>query len=102
MSEQPTYTRAQYLNHECTHREYYAQFVNDSIRAIVKEAIPEIFRSKDEHFNDISLRRWDMLVSFIPYPVAGKLKELGDYMTLAGGVCILKEAARQLVEAAKP
>jgi hypothetical protein len=29
------------------------------------------------------------------------MKECGDYLTLAGHICILKEAARQLVEANK-
>jgi len=57
-----------------------------------------IINSTDEHFNDIPLKRWDSL-SF--HESANKdhttgLKKAGDYMTLAGSVCIYKEAARQI------
>lgn len=95
------HTRKAYLNGECTHREYYAQFVDDSIiseilRRIGKDAI---LASTDKHFNDIPLERWDTLVHYaITHAASEALRDAGDCLTLAGGVCILKEAARQIKE----
>lgn len=91
------YTRQQYLNNECTHREYYAQLCND-VKGVVKAriGIPVLLASTDPHLNDIPLSRWDGIAmsSGIHYG----FKELGDVPTLAGKVCAAKEAARQLIE----
>jgi len=80
------------------HRRYYGQFVNQRtidyvVRAIGSDAL---LASTDPHFNDIPLDKWDRLVIFLP--LAASLRDAGDYMTLGGGVCIAKEAARQYVE----
>ena len=93
-------TRKAYLNKEAAHREYYAQFVNPSILGVVKrfigvERIKKALK-EDKHLNVIPLKKWDSLPVM---GVAAKLREAGDYLTAAGNVCILKEAARQLAEA---
>lgn len=95
-------TRAQYLNHEHTHREYYAQFVTPGILHRVKAVLGEkIRKSRDPHFNDISLNQWDELgLSFANIELRKKLKERGDFLTQAGMVCILKEAGKQIKEGA--
>lgn len=51
--------------------------------------------STDKHMNDIPLRKWDSLRI---YPRDGAMKECGDYLTLAGKVCIAKAAARMIKE----
>lgn len=94
------FTRQQYLNKECTHRQYYAQFVTQGIidrvlRGIGKE---KIINSTDEHLNDIPLQKWDCLLPTFPSSIANKMRECGDHPTLAGAVCICKEAARQIQE----
>jgi len=94
------FTRNDYLDKKCTHREYYAQFVTQWQRNQVSRYIglDRLASSDDEYFNDIPLDDWDRI------GVAGesvkKMKSLGDGYSLAGAVCINKEAARQLVEAA--
>lgn len=82
------------------HREYYAQFVTPTVHALVVHYIgePDILASVDEHMNDIQLIRWDELVPMLGNAVANSLKEMGDYLTLGTGVCILKEAAKQIKE----
>lgn len=92
------FTRQDYMNKLCTHEEYYAQFVNEGTKSLVLRCIgrERIVNSKDEHFNDIPLKLWDNLVP--KAPGSGKFKDAGDYYTLAGGVCMLKEAARQIKE----
>jgi hypothetical protein len=90
-------TRKQYLAGECTHREFYAQFVTDHVRnrVAVRFGRPRLEASTDPHMNDIPLAEWDTLG-----PVGSKAKwdELGDFPTMAGRTCIYKEAAKQLVE----
>ncbi len=97
-----TYSRQDYLNHVCTHEQYYAQFVTPQIKAIVQARIGlvSILASANPHFNDIQLARWDGLSEGMRHFLAVP-NEYGDgkrYYSLAGGVCILKEAARQLKE----
>jgi hypothetical protein len=80
------------------HRRYYGQFVNRRtidyvVRVIGSDAL---LASTDPHFNDIPLDKWDRIA--LSLPLAASLRDAGDYMTLAGGVCIAKEAARQYVE----
>jgi hypothetical protein len=84
------------------HRAYYGQFVDAGILRTVSNFIGRsaIINSRDEWFNDIPLRRWDAVLIPIPARIDDKMRELGDYPTLAGAVCIAKEAARQIKEAA--
>jgi hypothetical protein len=82
------YSRQDYLNNICSHREYYAQFVTEPIKAIVNHNLGnEIIASNDEHFNDIPLCKWDNLSSHV---------STGD--SLCAKVCILKECAKQIKE----
>ena len=91
-----TCTRRDYLENKCSHDEYYAQFVNEEVKSTLLQNIPkdEILQSKDEHFNDIPLKRWDALP--LSKGTADELRAKGDYPTLAGKVCIYKAAARQI------
>ena len=80
------------------HRQYYGQFVTPATISLVVAAIgaKRIRESTDPNMNDIPLSMWDSLVPGLPG--SGKFKEAGDYYTLAGGVCLAKEAARQWLE----
>lgn len=89
-------TREQYLDndHPSTHADYYGQYVDDNTKRILIErvGIERLLSSTDPHLNDIPLARWDRLPA-----LRWNLKSRGDYLTLAGKVCIYKEAARQLI-----
>ena len=99
------YSRQDYLQNKCSHRQYYAQFVDDSVRRMVEQyfTLETLRASTDEHLNDIPLRRWDSLAIMLVHysSIRELLREYGDFWSLAGGVCILKEAAHQLVEGKK-
>jgi hypothetical protein len=90
-------TRKQYLAGECTHREFYAQFVGQELknRVLTRFGKKRLQASTDPHLNDISLAEWDTLG---PAGWKAKWEEVGDFPSLAGFVCIHKEAAKQLVE----
>ena len=94
-----TFTRKQYMEGECTHDQYYDQFVTQDLKNTVLRSIPEkqIVMSRDESFNDIPLRSWDWLARLNPVEPK-KFKELGDFTTMAGQICALKAAARQIRE----
>ena len=89
-------TRQMLLNGECTHREYYSQFVTPSIIDAVKKyiGVDRINKSMNPHLNNIRLGEWDSLVSY----VHADFKFYGDSITLSGCVCVLKEAAKQIKE----
>lgn len=98
-----TFTRQQYLDKECTHRQYYAQFVTAGIIKSVsnrfgKNAIVKALET-NEHLNNIDLARWDSLAITHESSLRGKMKQVGDRYSLAGGVCVMKEAAKQIAEA---
>jgi hypothetical protein len=83
------------------HHEYYGQFAGAGIVSLVKSSIGEqlIKDSKDKHFNDIPLVRWDMLMPFIMTAgMCSRLREAGDTApnTLCNAVCIAKAAARKI------
>jgi len=97
MKTETLFTRADYLDHKCTHQQYYAQFVSEVTKNLVALHIglDRIKASKDPHFNDISLILWDQIAhGGIPRAIA--FKDVGDTSTLVGNACIAKEAARQL------
>ena len=92
------FTRKQYINKECAHRQYYGQFVDNRTKQRVLSGIglAALKKSTDPHFNDIPLNKWDNLVPHCPG--SSGFAKAGDYYTLGGGVCLLKEAARQILD----
>lgn len=94
------YTRKDYMNHVCDHRQYYAQFVTLAVRSVVTNAIglKVLQSSKDEHLNDIPLAKWDSIARVCETDMRRSLKESKDFYSLGSGVCIAKEAARQLLD----
>lgn len=82
------------------HRLYYSQYVTDVVKRVVLRNITlkALLESRDRSFNDIPLGRWDILVPEL-FSLRDALARNGDSLALGTGVCILKEAARELVEA---
>lgn len=105
------FTRKQYLDKQCTHREYWAQFVTEGMRQMVLRNITleRLQRSANEYFNDVTrLQDWDLMrdATFrmldlkqwreINYPEYTDPRSIG--WSLSDNTCILKEAARQLLD----
>ena len=103
-----TITREQYGKGECTHEEYFGQFVTEPIKTYVCRVIGEqrIMDSFDPHFNDIPLREWDRLSPQIATMIdRDKLREAEGWRdpktfpwSLSTAVCIAKQAARIIKE----
>jgi hypothetical protein len=88
------YTRKDYVDGVCTHEEYYQQFITPVITARVLTQIgaAKVKASTDPYFNDVPLHCWDR-VNLDHCGIAQKMEQAGDYLTLAGKVCIAKTAA---------
>ena len=100
------HTRKDYLAGKVTHSDYYAQFATDSHKYYVLREIgmSRLKAATSPNFNEIPLVEWDFISfssSTFSSDLIDKLKACGDYLTKSGRVCILKEAARQLVAAEK-
>lgn len=98
-------TRPEYLNSkdsEIFHK-YYAQFVNDEIKSAVEDqfGLDTLVKAyqEDENLNSIKLIKWDRLAYFAgKYVDQNLLEKAEEIFSLATVVCILKNAARQLIE----
>jgi hypothetical protein len=94
------WTRKQYMDGECSHRTYYAQFVTPNVLSTVRSwfGVERLLRTRDqEYFNTIPLIEWDRLVHAVPR--TQMMRDAGEGWSLGSAVCILKEAGRQLVDA---
>ena len=96
-------TRQEYMKDSSRlHRDYYAQFVTPGIIRMVERRFTaeRLVRCSDQaYFNTIPLHQWDMMVPVL-WSMADRqlLREAGEGWSLGTGVCILKEAARQVVQ----
>jgi len=92
------YSRQQYMNNEVSHADYYRQFVTPEIKTMVRDRIgvDRLLRSTDEHLNDIPLSNWDALAG--RHSGYRQTLNAGDDNSLATQVCVLKQAARMIIE----
>ena len=105
------FTRKDYLDKKCTHRQYWAQFVTRSMRELVRRRIglERLQSSSNEYFSDVTtLSAWDEMKNAtftmldqqkwreIQYPEYTDPGSIG--WSSSDNTCLLKEAARQLVE----
>lgn len=89
--------RQDYLDGRVTFAEFY--------RSVYREAglcmIGEVFLSRvrraleagDEHLNTIPLREWDGRAAAAKSAISTSLRKHGDFWSLAGGVCTVKQLA---------
>lgn len=104
MNNEIKYSRNDYMDVKCTHREYYSQFVDKNVKSLVLSMFN--VNQLVNHFNSeigkqgyIDLKQWDKLAG--GYDTKLKINMLikaVDYVSLAAAICILKEAAKQIVE----
>ena len=103
------FTRQQYMDNECTHEQYYRQFVTAAMKREVANTfgVDRILRAMDQdakkgNLNAIPLAEWDRVGLRFRAVLHAPMREAGDGISLAGLVCVMKQAARMLVEKSKP
>ncbi|MBK9496451.1 MAG: hypothetical protein IPO08_18490 [Xanthomonadales bacterium] len=94
----PPFSSAENSASHLHHRRYMAQFVTQEIIEYVGWAIgvDTIQASTDQHLNDIPLWRWDVISPRVNSMAAAMRRKAGECASLSFGVCIAKEAARQI------
>lgn len=88
-------TRKEYMNGECSHHDYYAQFCDDTTKNALLSRISKdrILNSTDEHLNDIPLKEWGALPLYSS--TASKIREAsGSGPALSDSVCVYKTQAK--------
>jgi len=91
--------RSHYLVGNASHADYYRQFVTPAIRQVFVRCFGReqlhIALLMDPYLNSIPLADWDDLTWQIKLPsLVSELCACGDSLSVATGVCILKEAAK--------
>lgn len=86
--------RARYMSHEISHQEFYlwlAAFIGVDAKwlPVTKQ---EICHSRDPHFNDINMAKWDSR----HYPVTNAAYRMGLSWSNSDTVCVLKSLAREI------
>lgn len=91
-----------YLNGAVSHDEYYSQYCTTRMQSIVVQSLGKsrivAALADDRHLNSIPLSEWDRLGRAINSAELSKaFKEAGDFVTLAGLVCVAKQCAGMAV-----
>lgn len=101
------FTLQQYHRSECTHDEYYSQFVNQNVLRLVasKIGVSRIEKSLHLRFNDIPLQEWYDLRPQLSASIDKRLFMFAEHRTvfifsLSDTACIAKAAAKLLKEGA--
>ena len=101
--ENTVYTRKQYLNDSSTEevkgtafRKYYGGILDSCNFVPAKDLVQSCRHSTYPHYNDIPLSRFD--IGWTANGVKKAMEDRGDYLTLAGAVCLCKEAIRRILE----
>jgi hypothetical protein len=95
-------SRADYMEGRCTFADFY-RAVNATARLTVRKEellgrVKVALTSGDEHLNTIPLVEWDSMARSCELQIREALRHHGDFYSLCGGVCCLKQAARDAVE----
>lgn len=82
------------------HDAYYEQFVTEEIIRLVRRRFStNTLKKAGDSFNGIDIRRWDALaVAIDTKDMRDRVKAVGGWWSLADRVCILKAAAKRVVE----
>lgn len=84
--------RQKYLAGELTHQEYYKLIIADAgIVAGDNELMKLVKASQDKNLNDIPLHIWDAKAYSNKGVLDIAFKKHGDFWSLGGGVCVIKE-----------
>lgn len=94
--------RADYMAGKVNHHAWYSSV---AAAAGLKYTNPDVVKTwaealakGDEHLNSLPLQYWDRFAAFAQPQITRALKLHGDFWSLAGGVCVVKAAARNAVE----
>lgn len=99
-------TRQDYMNDRVTFTEYYRSVAQTAgIRINDPNLIARVQRALakgDEHLNTIPLQDWDIMAQSAYWSLSAAFQKHADFYSLADGVCVMKQAARDAAQEASP
>ena len=94
-------TREKYLAGEVSHEEYYRIIAKEAGISfpVDHELVHRALKSTDkENLNDIPLHEWDGYASGARSAIDKAMRKHGDWYSMAGGVCVMKNAVKKTIE----
>lgn len=97
-------TRDEYMSSPTpeAHRQYYGEIAEEAgvkfhphFDQTFLDKVRSALTNGDEHLNSISLSVWENLGYFHHRKIDAAFRVRGDFWSMAGGVCVVKEAARR-------
>ena len=95
--------RKDYMDGKITHDDYYRALAKESkvsyadAEPAFLERVRKALADGDEHLNSIPLSIWDARAASLMPSVMAAFKAAGDHYSMAGGVCLIKRAAKDAV-----
>jgi hypothetical protein len=94
----PFPTRKEYMDNKVTFEQFYTSVANEAgvgyFPPDFLDRVRKALADGDEHLNTIPIATWDRLAELVAPRIASALKKHGDFYSLAGGVCVMKQAAK--------
>ena len=97
-------TRQDYISGKVTHQEYYSAIAKDAGVSFWNagheflRCVRAALDNGDENLNSIPLDVWDRYAVAARSSTARAFERHGDCWSLAGGVCLAKQAAREAAQ----
>lgn len=90
------WTKYDLLNGNCTHEQYYTQFIAPRIVQIVAGMIGTdwIKSSKSSSFDDIPAQRWLAVGTFLQTMLAPTFSKHGDFVSVYSAIIVAKYTAK--------
>ena len=94
------FTKKAYMAGECTHEQYYAQFITDDGIHMVQRstAFKRMIKKGSKDTSSVEVQIWDLIGT--DGEAVTLLKSMGDCWSMSAAVCINKAIALQLLETA--
>jgi hypothetical protein len=97
----PFPTREEYMDGKVTFAEFYTSVANEAgvsyFAPTFLDRVRIALAAGDELLNSIPLDTWDRLATGAALTIQSALKKHGDSYSKAGGVCVMKQAAKNAV-----
>ena len=96
-------TRKDYMDGKVEFADYYREVAKTAgvsyqgVKLSFLQRVKQCIKNGDEHLNGIPLKEWDSRAFSLLPTIKAAFKKHGDCDTLAGRVCLIKQAARDAV-----
>lgn len=97
MTQQTSFSRKEYMENKCTHKEYYDQFITPAGIELVSKSVAfkKLMKNNSEDLSSVTINFWDLIGT--AHDAVALLNSKGDTWSLASAVCINKAIAEHII-----